>query len=65
MARSPGTNFRAPTGLDSPLTPKRNGASQKWTRAMMDSLHGEPTSSALFVAYLLAGNVRYEEDLVD
>lgn len=25
----------------------------------------EPTSSELFVAYLLAGNVRYEEDLVD
>jgi CRP/FNR family transcriptional regulator, cyclic AMP receptor protein len=34
-------------------------------RAMMDALHREPAFSELFVAYLLARNVRYEEDLVD
>ena len=34
-------------------------------RAMMNALHREPTFSELFVAYLLARNVRYEEDLVD
>jgi CRP/FNR family cyclic AMP-dependent transcriptional regulator len=34
-------------------------------RAMMHALHREHTFSDLFVAYLLARNVRYEEDLVD
>ena len=34
-------------------------------RAMMDALHREHTLSDLFVAYLLARNIRYEEDLVD
>ena len=34
-------------------------------KAMIDALHREPTFSELFVAYLLARNVRYEEDLVD
>ena len=34
-------------------------------KAMMDALHREHTFSDLFVAYLLARNVRYEEDLVD
>ena len=34
-------------------------------RAMMDALHREPAFSELFVAYLLARNIRYEEDLVD
>ncbi len=34
-------------------------------RAMMDALHREHTFSDLFVAYLLARNIRYEEDLVD
>lgn len=34
-------------------------------KAMMDALHREPEFSKLFVAYLLARNVRYEEDLVD
>ena len=34
-------------------------------RAMMDALHREHTFSDLFVAHLLARNVRYEEDLVD
>jgi CRP/FNR family transcriptional regulator, cyclic AMP receptor protein len=34
-------------------------------RAMMSALHREPAFSELFVAYLLARNVRYEEDLVD
>ncbi len=34
-------------------------------KAMMDALHREPAFSELFVAYLLARNVRYEEDLVD
>jgi CRP-like cAMP-binding protein len=33
--------------------------------AMMDALHREPALSELFVAYLLARNIRYEEDLVD
>jgi CRP-like cAMP-binding protein len=32
---------------------------------MMSALHREHTFSDLFVAYLLARNVRYEEDLVD
>jgi CRP/FNR family transcriptional regulator, cyclic AMP receptor protein len=34
-------------------------------RAMMDALHRENSLSDLFVAYLLARNIRYEEDLVD
>jgi CRP-like cAMP-binding protein len=34
-------------------------------RAMMLALHREQKFSDLFVAYLLARNVRYEEDLVD
>jgi CRP/FNR family transcriptional regulator, cyclic AMP receptor protein len=34
-------------------------------RAMMDALHHEHTLSDMFVAYLLARNIRYEEDLVD
>jgi CRP/FNR family cyclic AMP-dependent transcriptional regulator len=34
-------------------------------KAMMDALHREHEFSDLFVAYLLARNVRYEEDLVD
>jgi CRP-like cAMP-binding protein len=34
-------------------------------RAMMGLLHREHEFSDLFVAYLLARNVRYEEDLVD
>src|ERR1035438_1090091 len=34
-------------------------------KAMMAALHREPSFSELFVAYLLARNVRYEEDLVD
>ena len=34
-------------------------------RAMMQALHREHTFSDLFVAYLLARNIRYEEDLVD
>jgi CRP/FNR family cyclic AMP-dependent transcriptional regulator len=34
-------------------------------KAMMNMLHRERTFSDLFVAYLLARNVRYEEDLVD
>lgn len=33
--------------------------------AMMSALHREPAFSELFVAYLLARNIRYEEDLVD
>jgi CRP/FNR family cyclic AMP-dependent transcriptional regulator len=33
--------------------------------AMMDALHREHAFSDLFVAYLLARNIRYEEDLVD
>ena len=34
-------------------------------KAMVRALHREHTFSDLFVAYLLARNVRYEEDLVD
>jgi CRP/FNR family transcriptional regulator, cyclic AMP receptor protein len=34
-------------------------------KAMMNALQREHTFSDLFVAYLLARNVRYEEDLVD
>jgi CRP/FNR family transcriptional regulator, cyclic AMP receptor protein len=34
-------------------------------KTMMDALHREPTLSEMFVAYLLARNIRYEEDLVD
>lgn len=34
-------------------------------RAMMNALHREHSFSDLFVAYLLARNIRYEEDLVD
>jgi CRP/FNR family cyclic AMP-dependent transcriptional regulator len=34
-------------------------------RAMMTALHREHAFSDLFVAYLLARNIRYEEDLVD
>jgi CRP-like cAMP-binding protein len=34
-------------------------------RAMMEALHREHEFSDLFVAYLLARNIRYEEDLVD
>ena len=34
-------------------------------KAMMAALHREQTLSDMFVAYLLARNIRYEEDLVD
>ena len=34
-------------------------------KAMMLALHREHAFSDLFVAYLLARNIRYEEDLVD
>jgi CRP/FNR family transcriptional regulator, cyclic AMP receptor protein len=34
-------------------------------KTMVDALHREPAFSEMFVAYLLARNVRYEEDLVD
>jgi CRP/FNR family cyclic AMP-dependent transcriptional regulator len=34
-------------------------------KAMMDALHRERAFSDVFVAYLLARNIRYEEDLVD
>src|SRR5450432_3638530 len=34
-------------------------------KAMMAALHREQSFSDLFVAYLLARNIRYEEDLVD
>jgi CRP/FNR family transcriptional regulator, cyclic AMP receptor protein len=34
-------------------------------KAMMQALHREHTFSDLFVAFLLARNIRYEEDLVD
>jgi CRP/FNR family cyclic AMP-dependent transcriptional regulator len=34
-------------------------------KAMMEALHGEHTFSDMFVAYLLARNIRYEEELVD
>ena len=34
-------------------------------KAMIDALHREHSFSDMFVAYLLARNIRYEEDLVD
>ncbi len=34
-------------------------------KAMMEALHREHEFSDLFVAYLLARNIRYEEDLID
>lgn len=34
-------------------------------KAMMQALHREHSFSDMFVAYLLARNIRYEEDLVD
>src|SRR6201987_5382618 len=34
-------------------------------KAMMDALHDQHALSDMFVAYLLARNIRYEEDLVD
>ena len=34
-------------------------------KAMMNALHREHTFSDMFVSYLLARNIRYEEDLVD
>jgi CRP/FNR family cyclic AMP-dependent transcriptional regulator len=34
-------------------------------KSMMEALHREHTFSDVFVAYLLARNIRYEEDLVD
>ena len=34
-------------------------------KVMMNVLHREPAFSEMFVAYLLARNIRYEEDLVD
>ena len=34
-------------------------------KVMMAALHREHTFSDLFVTYLLARNIRYEEDLVD
>jgi len=34
-------------------------------KAMMDALHREHSFSDMFVAYFLARNIRYEEDLVD
>jgi CRP-like cAMP-binding protein len=34
-------------------------------KSMAEVLHREPAFSELFVAYLLARNIRYEEDLVD
>jgi CRP-like cAMP-binding protein len=34
-------------------------------KAMIDALHREHTLSDMFVAYLLARNIRYEADLVD
>ena len=34
-------------------------------QAMMNALHREHAFSDMFVAYLLARNIRYEEDLVD
>jgi CRP/FNR family transcriptional regulator, cyclic AMP receptor protein len=34
-------------------------------KAMIEALHREHTLSDMFVAYLLARNIRYEEDLVD
>jgi CRP/FNR family cyclic AMP-dependent transcriptional regulator len=35
------------------------------TKAMMEALHREHKFSDLFVAYLLARNIRYQQDLVD
>jgi CRP-like cAMP-binding protein len=34
-------------------------------KTMISALHREPALSEMFVAYLLARNIRYEEDLVD
>lgn len=34
-------------------------------KAMMNALHRERTFSDMFVAYLLARNIRYQEDLID
>jgi CRP-like cAMP-binding protein len=34
-------------------------------QSMMEALHREHAVSDMFVAYLLARNIRYEEDLVD
>jgi CRP/FNR family cyclic AMP-dependent transcriptional regulator len=34
-------------------------------KAMMDALHREHSFSDMFVAYMLARNIRYEEDLID
>ena len=34
-------------------------------KSMMEVLHGEHEFPNLFVAFLLARNIRYEEDLVD
>jgi CRP-like cAMP-binding protein len=34
-------------------------------QAMIDTLHNEPAFSELFLAYLLARNIRIQEDLVD
>jgi CRP-like cAMP-binding protein len=34
-------------------------------QTMIDTLHNEPTFSELFLAYLLARNIRIQEDLVD
>ena len=34
-------------------------------KTMINALHREPAFSEMFVAYLLARNIRYEEDLVD
>jgi hypothetical protein len=34
-------------------------------QGMMDAIHREHTFSDMFVAYLLARNIRYEEDLVN
>jgi CRP-like cAMP-binding protein len=34
-------------------------------KAMIDALHREHAFSDMFVSYLLARNIRYEEDLVD
>ena len=34
-------------------------------QAMIDTLHNEPTFSELFLTYLLARNIRIQEDLVD
>jgi len=34
-------------------------------KAMMEAVHGEHAFSDMFVAYLLARNIRHEEELVD